>query len=127
MLGELPTTLPPDTLVLGVAVADFHQEWPWNERRWQFVTHRMGELATQLWYADADALGAALQGARRVRSMDEPHLAPWLANWAECDAAPALFAAVDRRCDSFSAWWNRVSRGLNTAADLLAASKESAS
>jgi deoxyribodipyrimidine photo-lyase len=50
----------------------------------------------------------------------EPHLAPWLPRWAECEAAPALFPPVDRRCDSFSQWWTRTSRGLQTAADLLA-------
>lgn len=124
-LGALPASLPPDTLVLGIAVADFHQAWPWNERRWHFVSRRMGELAALRWCADAATLGAALQGARRVRSVDEPHLAPWLARWAACDAAPALFPAVDRRCDSFSQWWNRASRGLDSAAELLALSQKS--
>ena len=32
---------------------------------------------------EAAAIGAALQSARSVRSIDEPHLAPWLARWAE--------------------------------------------
>jgi deoxyribodipyrimidine photo-lyase len=119
-LGELPSALPADTLVIGVFVADFHRAWPWNERRWKFVASRMAELAVQRWHGDAAAIGAALQGARRVRSIDEPHLAPWLARWAECEAAPALFPPVDRRCDSFSQWWARASRGLDSAADLLA-------
>jgi deoxyribodipyrimidine photo-lyase len=34
--------------------------------------------------------------------------------------APALFPQLDRRCDSFSQWWNRVTLGLDSAADLLA-------
>ena len=119
-LGELPAALPPDTQVIGVFVADFHRDWPWSERRWSFVGSRMAELASRRWYGDAAAIGAALQGARRVRSIDEPHLAPWLARWAECGAAPALFPPVDRRCDSFSQWWTRASRGLDSAADLLA-------
>ena len=80
----------------------------------------MAELATQRWHGDAAAIGDALKGARSVRSIDEPHLAPWLTRWAACEAAPALFAQVDRRCDSFSQWWTRVSRGLHSAADLLA-------
>lgn len=124
-LGALPASLPPDTLVLGIAVADFHQAWLWSERRWYFVSRRMGELAALRWFADAATLGAALQGARRVRSVDEPHLAPWLGRWAACDAAPALFPTVDRRCDSFSQWWNRTSRGLGSAAELLALSQKS--
>ena len=122
-LGELPAALPADTLVIGVYVAEFHRAWPWNERRWQFVGSRMAELADERWHGDAADIGAALKGARRVRSIDEPHLAPWLANWAECGAAPALFAPVDRRCDSFTSWWTRASRGLDSAADLLSAQK----
>ncbi len=118
-LGALPA-LPADTLVLGLFVSDFHRAWPWSERRWRFVGTRMAELTALRWHGDAATLGAALAGARRVRSIDEPHLAPWLANWAECRAAPALFPPVAGRCDSFSAWWTRASRGLACAADLLA-------
>ena len=119
-LGALPPALPADTLVIAVFVADFHRVWPWAERRWHFVGSRMAELSALHWHADANTIGAALQSARRVRSIDEPHLAPWLARWAECLAAPALFPPVDRHCDSFSQWWHRASRGLGSAADLLA-------
>ena len=122
-LGALPVAFPADTVVIGLFVADFHRAWPWSEQRWRFVGSRMAELATQRWHGDADAIGAALAGARRVRSIDEPHLAPWLARWAECEAVPALFPPVDRRCDSFSQWWSRASRGLHgfhSPLDLLA-------
>ena len=119
-LGELPADLPADTQVIGVFAADFHRAWPWSDKRWHFVGSRMAALAPTRWHGEAAAIGAALQGARRVRSIDEPHLAPWLARWAQCSAAPALFASVDRRCDSFSQWWTRASRGLDSAADLLA-------
>jgi deoxyribodipyrimidine photo-lyase len=119
-LGALPAALPRDTLVIGVLVADFHRAWPWSDRRWHFVGSRMAELAPQRWVADAVAIGAALQSARSVRSIDEPHLAPWLTCWATCEAAPGLFPPVDRRCDSFSQWWTRATRGLSSAADLLA-------
>jgi deoxyribodipyrimidine photo-lyase len=118
-LGELPP-LPPGTLVLGVYFADFHRAWPWSDARWRFVGTRMAALTPQRWYGDAVAIGAALAGARRVRSVDEPHLAPWLARCAECVAAPALFPPVDGLCDSFSRWWSRATRGLHDATDLLA-------
>jgi deoxyribodipyrimidine photo-lyase len=119
-LGELPAALPADTLVIGVFVADFHRAWPWSERRWRFVGSRIAEFAQLRWHGDAAAVGAALKGSRSVRSVDEPHLAPWLARWAACEPAPALFPPVDRCCDSFSPWWARVSRGLDSAVDLLA-------
>jgi deoxyribodipyrimidine photo-lyase len=125
-LGELPAALPADTLVIGVFATDFHHAWPWSERRWHFVASRMAELAAERWHGDAAVIGAALKGARRVRSVDEPHFAPWLARWAECSAAPALFPPVDRRCDSFSQWWARASRGLDSAADLLAVNEVTA-
>jgi deoxyribodipyrimidine photo-lyase len=119
-LGELPAALPAETLVIGVFVVDFHRAWPWSERRWRFVGNRMSELAAERWHGDAAAIGAALKGARSVRSIEEPHLSPRLARWAECAAPSMLFPAVDRRCDSFSQWWARASRGLESAADLLA-------
>ena len=119
-LGEPPAALPPGTVVVGVFVSDFHSAWPWSERRWHFVGSRMAELTTERWHGDAVAITAALKGARNVRSVAEPHLVSWLSRWAECEAAPALFPPVDQRCDSFSQWWARATRGLETAADLLA-------
>jgi len=115
-LGEPPA----GTVAIGLYVSDFHRAWPWSERRWRFVGRRMGEVVAQAWHGDAAAIGAALQAARSVRSIAEPHLAPWLAGWADCLPAPALFPPVDRRCDSFSQWWTRATRGLASAADLLA-------
>jgi len=120
-LGDLPTSLPENTVVVGVFLTDFHRAWPWSERRWRFVASRMAELAALRWQGDAAAFGAALQDAAQVRSVSEPHLAPWLARLAACEAAVELFPAVDRRCDSFSQWWTRASRGLASASDLLAA------
>ncbi len=122
-LGALPASLGADTVILGVFVADFHGHWPWSAQRWRFVGSRMAELASERWHGHASAIGDALKGARSVRSIDEPHLAPWLPTWAACESAPALWAPVDRRCDSFSQWWNRASRGLDSAADLLARSE----
>lgn len=119
-LGELPASLADNTVTLGLFVANFHGVWPWSAQRWRFVGSRMAELASVRWHGDGRAISDALKSARSVRGIDEPHLAPWLATWAACEAAPALFARLDRRCDSFSHWWNRATRGLNSAADLLA-------
>ena len=118
-LGDLPASLPQGVIVVGIFLTDFHRAWPWSDQRWRFVAQRMAELAPLRWQGDAASIGAALQGARQVRSVDEPHLRPWLARWAECEAAPTIFPIVDRRCDSFSQWWNRASRGVGDAAELL--------
>ena len=118
-LSDLPTYLPANTVVVGVFITDFHRAWPWSERRWRFVASRMAELATLRWQGDAAALGAALQGAAQVRSVDEPHLEPWLPRLSVCAAEIKLFPAVPRRCDSFSQWWTRTSHGIASASDLL--------
>ena len=122
-LGALPAPLPADTLVLGLCLSDFHRAWPWSESRWHFVGTRMTAVAPVRWHGDAAAVVAALAGARRVRAVDEPHLSPWLARLAQTQPAPQLFPAVDRRCDSFSQWWTRCTRGLQTTEDLLAVSE----
>jgi deoxyribodipyrimidine photo-lyase len=118
-LADLPTDLPEGAQVVGLFIRDFHRAWPWSEQRWRFVAGRMAELTTVRWFADAADLGAALQSARRVRSVADPHLDSWLSQWAVCAPAPVLFPQVDRRCDSFSKWWTRASRGLKSSADLL--------
>jgi deoxyribodipyrimidine photo-lyase len=119
-LGCLPPGLPVGAVVIGLFLDEFHRSWPWNEGRWHFVADRMSELATVRWHGAADAIGACLQGAHSVRTLNEPHLAPWLARWAECAPQPRLFPSIDRRCDSFSQWWTRATRGLDSASDLLA-------
>jgi deoxyribodipyrimidine photo-lyase len=111
-MGPLPTDLPNHTLVIGAFVSDFHQAWPWSMRRWQFVGRRMAHLAPHRWHDRSEVLAKALATARSVRSVSEPHLAPWLARMAECIAAPCPFTPVALRCDSFSKWWPRASRDL---------------
>lgn len=119
-LGELPADLGADALVLGVCVADFHRAWPWAERRWRFVGRRMAALTPLRWWGTQAELAQALAAARRVQAQDDPHLAPWLARVAQVRPAPTLFPVVPRRCDSFSQWWTRATRGLKSSSELLA-------
>jgi deoxyribodipyrimidine photo-lyase len=118
-LGGLPHELPSDTVVIGLFVADFHRAWPWSDLRWQFVGERMAELTTQCWHGEASDIGGALSSARSVRSVDEPHLTAWLERWAVCSKPAALFPEVERPCSSFSQWWSRTCRGLDSATELL--------
>jgi deoxyribodipyrimidine photo-lyase len=118
-LGDLPADLPSGAMVLGVLVDDFHRAWPWSPQRWAFVGARLRALAPRVWHGDAAAIGSALAAARRVQTVADPHLDPWLARWAEARPAAALFPPVRRRCDSFSQWWTRATKGLTTAEELL--------
>lgn len=106
-MAQTANDLPKDTLVLGVFLSDFHERWPWSERRWGFVTDRMMQLTPLIWQGNAQALAQALQAARSVRSTFDQHLDPWLQQLVTCEPPAALFPTVDRRCDSFSQWWRQ--------------------
>ena len=118
-LGEAPEHLPHGVVRVGVLVHEFHRAWPWSEMRWRFVCSRMADITDVRWAGDADSIGKALRHARTVRSTDDPHLRDWLARWAECEPAPALFPMIDRRYDSFSKWWSRASRGVGSVANCM--------
>ena len=121
-LGALPADLPADAVVVGVAVADFHRQHPWSERRWHFVGQRLAELAALRWFGSAAELAHALGGARRVRCVADPHLVPWLPEEAagvEWAPAPSVFPTVARRCDSFSAWWKQAVPARGSVQDTL--------
>jgi deoxyribodipyrimidine photo-lyase len=104
-LGPLPESLPDETWVVGVLLKEFHQSWPWSERRWAFVGPRMRELTSEIWWTDGPTLSAALQGAQSVGCSPSLHLEPLLSQWAQCPEPQSLFAPLRKRCDSFSKWW----------------------
>ncbi|MBK8689676.1 MAG: deoxyribodipyrimidine photolyase [Betaproteobacteria bacterium] len=114
-----PADLPDGVVTVGLYLREHHEAWPWPEARWRWVNAAMAAVASERWHVGAAGLANALSGAARVRSVDDPHLTRWLQPVARLDAAPALFPPVDRRCESFSQWWTRATRGLDRAAELL--------
>ena len=115
-----PPADPPDgAVVIGVFPREHHATWPWPEARWRWVDAAMAAVAPTRWCVDADSLATTLAGAARVRSVDDPHLTRWLQRVVQLEAAPALFPPVERRCDSFSQWWTRATRGVKSAEALL--------
>lgn len=117
-LGEAPVTLPTDCLHVGWWPAEYHATWRWSGARWLFVRERMSALTCVQWYGTTQQLDQALAGARSVRTMDSLHIAALLPPRVRKDAVPNLFPHVDGVCDSFSAWWNRTTRGIEQLADL---------
>lgn len=118
-LGDLPTFLLANTMVVRVFISDFHRAWPWSEKRWRFVVSRMADLAALRWQGDTATLGAVLHSAAQVRSLNELHLEQWLPRLSICEAEIKIFPAAPWRCDSFNQWWIRTSRGIASASDLL--------
>jgi len=114
-----PADLSKDAVVIGVYLREFHAAWPWSEARWRWVDAAMSEVAVNRWFMDAQGVAAALKSAAKVRAMADPHIARWLQPFVQLDAAPTLFPTVDRRCQSFSQWWTRATRGYQQAEELL--------
>ena len=75
-------------------------------------------LAERRWYGPTGDVAVALQAARSVQTVADPHLAAQLPTLARCHAAPQLFGSVDRPCTSFSQWWTRVTRGITSLQQL---------
>jgi deoxyribodipyrimidine photo-lyase len=117
-LGDPPSELPGDTLCVGWWPAEFHAAWPWSASRWAFVGERMSALAKLQWCGSAAQLAQALAAARSVQTVANGHIAAWLPPGVRQRATPRLFAEIERPCASFSAWWNRVTRGLRHLSDL---------
>ena len=106
-------------MLLGVYPADFHRQHRWSAARWHFVDASMAELTPWRCLADAQTLHTLLAGAQQVQAWAEPHLPPWLGRVAQLREPVPLFAPEPRRCDSFSQWWTRATRGRRRAAELL--------
>ena len=100
---------PPDG-VLPVAIfdLDFHQRWPWSEQRWQWVMQRAQAITGVCWIAAGHELVAALAAARSVHGWADPHL-PWLADALGLPYPQRPFVEPARHCQSFSAWFSRLS------------------
>jgi deoxyribodipyrimidine photo-lyase len=107
-----PGDLPADTLVLGVYLREHHSAWPWPEARWRWVDAAMASVAPLRVLTDTASLAHALQSAREVHSVADPHIAHWLAPLAQLAPEPSPFPQVDRPCSSFSQWWKRAVDGL---------------
>ncbi len=114
-----PADLSADAVIMGVYLREFHETWPWSEARWRWVDAAMREVTAQRWLIDAPGLATALRGAARVRAVADPHITRWLEPLAQLDPEPVLFPRVDRRCQSFSQWWTRATRGYQQAEELL--------
>ena len=118
-LRAAPADLPDDTIIIGVYPQEHHAVWPWPESRWRWVDAAMAAVAPERWYLDSNCLATVLAAAAQVRSVSDPHIAQALPRRVILDPAPALFPLVERRCDSFSQWWTRTTRGIKRADELL--------
>ena len=78
-------------------------------------------LGTQLVDSEAiepETLTQALAGARSVQTLADPHVSALLPPQVVQRQPLRLFSDVSMHCTSFSAWWNRTTRGVTALGDL---------
>jgi len=117
-LGELPADLPADTVRVGLWLAEHHDAWPWSGARWAFVSERIAALTPLHWHVNRKILTQALAGARSVQTVSDPHINALLPRQVVQRAPTTLFSEVNLHSRSFSTWWNRTTRGVNSLNDL---------
>jgi len=111
--------IPANALQIAVGIEPCHASAPWSELRWDFVTRGLQEHTQHLWWGSAAQIAAALQNARSVQWLANPHADAALFSLQNqlCITAPrldmhsqlqpCLFEPVVRHCRSFSEWWKR--------------------
>jgi deoxyribodipyrimidine photo-lyase len=66
-LSGPPPWIAPGTVVIGIGLIEFHTPYPWNARRWNFVSRAMAHHTPTLWWGAASTLAGALQDAGSVQ------------------------------------------------------------
>ena len=106
-----------DVPVIDTAVQLSDTGWLHNHAR-MWVASYVVHLRRVHWCADAVRLRAALDGAASIHGIADPHLPVALCGLTL--AAPSrLFRNPERRCDSFSQFWVRVTEGVTSIDALL--------
>jgi deoxyribodipyrimidine photo-lyase len=108
-----PAGWPADTVLLAWWPAAWHRGRPWSGARWAWVQRGLVALAQQS-ISDLSVLSSASQ----VGCWADPHLGDELPPWVQRRPSPALFAAVERPCASFSQWWAQTQRGVTALHEL---------
>jgi len=97
--------------VIGVIHAPFHQQFPWSQKRWDFVLTAMRAVSDEIWIGDVGQLAAGAVGARvvDVQSTLYPGYREAIAGLS-CGARPEprLTPDPDDLKPSFSRFWEHV-------------------
>ena len=121
-LREAPADVPAGALHIGLWLDDFHRQWPWSAARWRFTSAHLAALTSTQYRGDASTWRRALVSARSVRAWHDPHLGNAFDGLGWQLPTP-LFAEPGMCCASFSQFWNRATRGVAQASELLPAGR----
>ena len=95
---------------------DFHQRWPWSERRWRFLVNRINILNKQMLTVNSSELSQQIAGvSMQARAADHPLYDEALRRVATVEPVPRQFDNPEQFCRSFSAFWHRVAPARDAA------------
>ena len=117
-LGEPPADLPAGCMCVGWWPTEHHDAWPFSILRWTFVGTRMAAMAPLICHGSRQDLALALDRARSVHTLADPHISELLPTQVAQRAPLRLFANVSVSCGSFSTWWKLSVRGVKRLEDL---------
>jgi deoxyribodipyrimidine photo-lyase len=116
-LGD-PASEPDGTPCIGIVATDWFAHTPWNALRWAFVLPRLRQLCDVVWVAPAAELAQALRGAACIRGVHDLHLGSAF-DTLGLQVPPSLLPGPTLPCASFSQYWQRSTKGLREASELL--------
>jgi deoxyribodipyrimidine photo-lyase len=108
-----------DRLRIGIIHLPAHAEWPWSERRWQFVWDAMAAVTDDIWVGDVAQLDVAAAASVAAQATFFPGYREALPRMAAITPAPRLLPEVAMACRSFSKFYERARRDVAQFADLL--------
>ena len=107
------------SLRIGIIHLPAHDQWPWSERRWQFVMQAMAQVTDHIWIGDITQLDTSAASNVTAQATLFPGYRQALAKVAVLRAAPRLLPNPSMACKSFSKFYERARRDVGQFADLL--------
>jgi deoxyribodipyrimidine photo-lyase len=99
-------------VAVGVINTNFHREYPWSEKRWQFVMQSMSSRCKHILSGTTDELVSQLEGkdVQAVQTLN-PHYHDMISRVAPIAGdTPRAFANPRTLKRSFTSFWNHISR-----------------
>ncbi len=118
-LSQRPADDTLQTLRLGIIHLPAHAEWPWSERRWQFVLQAMAQVTDHIWTGDLMQLDTSAASSVTAQATLFPGYRQALQQMAVSSPAPRLLPNPSMACKSFSKFYERARRDAGQFADLL--------
>ena len=108
-----------ESLRIGIIHLPAHAQWPWSERRWQFVMQAMAQVTDHIWIGDVAQLDTSGASSVTVQATLFPGYRQALPKVAVLRPAPRLLPNPSMACKSFSKFYERARRDVGQFADLL--------